>query len=75
MTRPDPRSTPRTDMEASENRGLPRMGSGKRGLHRIDSEVVAEILAAESPTGFLRLQVMLDSVIGRLVAVDPPRGG
>ena len=62
-------------MEASENRGLPRMGSGKPGLHRIDSEVVAEILAAESPTGFLRLQVMLDSVIGRLVAVDPPRGG
>jgi hypothetical protein len=62
-------------MEASENRGLPRMGSGKPGLHRIDSQVVEEILATESPTGFFRLQVMLDSVIGRLVAVDPPRAG
>jgi hypothetical protein len=62
-------------MEASENRGLPRMGSGKAGLHRIDSDVVAEILAAERHTGFVRLQVMLDSVIGRLVAVDRPRGG
>ncbi len=51
------------------------MGSGQPGLHRIDSQVVAEMLAAESPTGFLRLQVMLDSVIDRLVAVDRPRGG
>jgi hypothetical protein len=57
-------------MEASENRGLPRLRSGKPGLHRIDSDVVAEILAAGRPTGFVRLQVMLDSVIGRLVAVD-----
>jgi len=62
-------------MEASENRGLPRLGSGKPGLHRIDSDVGAEIVAAGHPTGFVRLQVMLDSVIGRLVAVDRPRGG
>jgi len=62
-------------MEASENRGLPRMGSGQPGLHRIDSQVVAEMLATESSAGFLRLQVMLDSVIDRLVAVDRPRGG
>lgn len=50
------------------------MGSDKPGLHRIDSDVVPEILAAERPIGFVRLQVMLDSVIGRLVAVDRPRG-
>lgn len=62
-------------MEASENRGLPRLGSGTPGLHRIDSDVVAEIVATGHPTGFVRLQVMLDSVIGRLVAVDRPRGG
>jgi hypothetical protein len=62
-------------MEASENRGLPRLGTGKPGLHRIDSNVVAEIVATGHPTGFIRLQVMLDSVIGRLVAVDRPRGG
>ena len=75
MTRADPRSTRRTEMEASENRGLPRLGSGTPGLHRIDSDVVAEIVATGHPTGFVRLQVMLDSVIGRLVAVDRPRGG
>jgi len=62
-------------MEASENRGLTRLGSGKPGLHRTDSDVVAEIVAAGHPTGFIRLQVMLVSVIGRLVAVDRPRGG
>ena len=62
-------------MEASENRGLTRLGSGKPGLHRIDSDVVAKILAAGRPTGFVRLQFMLDSVIGRLVAVDRSRGG
>jgi hypothetical protein len=62
-------------MEASENRGLPRLGSGKPGLHRIDSDVVTEIVATGHPTGFVRLQVMLDSVIDRLVAVDRPRGG
>jgi hypothetical protein len=62
-------------MEASENRGLPQRGSGEPGLHRIDSNVVADILAAERPTGFVRLQVMLDSVIGRLVAVDRPPAG
>lgn len=62
-------------MEASENRGLPRLGTGKPGLHRIDSDVAAEIVPAGHPTGFIRLQVMLDSVIGRLVAVDRPRGG
>jgi len=62
-------------MEASENRGLPRLGTGKPGLHRIDSNVVAEIVATGHPTGFIRLQVMLDSVIGRLVAVERPRGG
>jgi hypothetical protein len=57
-------------MEASENRGLPPEGGGAPGLHRIDPNVVAEILAAERTSGFVRLQVMLDSVVGRLVAVD-----
>jgi hypothetical protein len=61
-------------MEASENRGMPPKGSGG-GLQRIDPDLVAEILAADRATGFFRLQLMLDSVIGRLVAVDRPRGG
>jgi hypothetical protein len=63
-------------MEASENKGLlPRKVSGEPAPQRIDSSVVAQILAAERSAGFLRLQVMLDSVIGRLVAVDPPPAG
>jgi hypothetical protein len=57
-------------MEASENRGLPPTGSGG-GLQRIDPDVVAEIIAApDHATGFSRLELMLDGVIGRLVAVD-----
>jgi hypothetical protein len=57
-------------MEASENRGMPPKGSGG-GLQRIDPDVVAEILAAsDRATGFSRLEMMLNSVIGRLVAVD-----
>jgi hypothetical protein len=58
-------------MEASENRGLSPKGGGAPALHRIDPTVVAEILAAERPTGFLRLQVMLDSVLPRLVGEAP----
>jgi hypothetical protein len=59
-------------MEASENRGHPPKGSGGPGLHRIDPDVVTEILAAaDQTTGFSRLELMLNNVIGRLVAVDP----
>ena len=48
------------------------MRSGKPGLHRIDSHVVAEILAAEtSAPASSDFSVMLDAVIGRLVAVEP----
>jgi hypothetical protein len=66
----------RAEMEASETKGLlPRKVSGEPALQRIDSSVVAQILAAERSAGILRLQVMLDSVIGRLVAVDPPPAG
>ena len=60
-------------MEASEDRGPSPEGNGGHGLHRIDPDVVAEILAAERTPGFIRLEVMLNSVIGRLVAVDRPR--
>jgi hypothetical protein len=63
-------------MEASENRGLPPMGGGGTGLHRVEPHVVAEILAAsEHATGFSRLELMLDNVLGRLVAVDRPQRG
>jgi hypothetical protein len=54
-------------MEASENRGLPLVRSGEPRLHRIDPEVVAEMLSAQRSTGFARLQVMLDDVLPRLV--------
>jgi hypothetical protein len=58
-------------MEASENRGMPLKGGGGSGLHRIDPDVVAEILgAADRASGFSRLELMLNGVIGRLVAVD-----
>ena len=60
----------REQMEASENRGLSSKGGREPGLHRIDRAAVAEILAGEDTAGFARLQVMLDSVIGRLVAID-----
>jgi hypothetical protein len=61
-------------MEASENRGQPPVGGGGTGLHRIDRAVVAEILgSSEHATGFSRLQLMLDNVIGRLVAGEGPR--
>ena len=74
MTDPGIRSSRRTDMEASENRGLPPRGGGGTGLHRVDPDVVAEILAAsEHSTGFSRLELMLNDVIGRLVAVEGPR--
>jgi hypothetical protein len=55
-------------MEASENRGSPRKGRGGPGLHRIDPDIVTEILAAaDHPTGFSRLELMLTAVLPRLV--------
>jgi hypothetical protein len=61
-------------MEASEHRGPPPRGGGGTGLHRVEPDVVAEILAAsDHSTGFSRLELMLNNVIGRLVAVDGVR--
>ena len=66
------RSTEGEDMEASEHRGLPPLGGGGSGLHQIDRGSVAEILAASDRAGgFSRLELMLNDVIGRLVAVEP----
>jgi hypothetical protein len=63
----------REKMEAFENRGMSSQGGREPGLHRIDRAAVAEILSGEDAAGFARLQVMLDSVIGQLVAVDETR--
>src|SRR4051794_41841763 len=60
----------RANMEASENRGMPLKGGGGAGLHRIDPDVVAEILgAADRASGFSRVELVLNSVIGRALAV------
>ena len=50
----------------------PTKFTGEGAVKVEDGQVILE---AGRPTGFVRLQVMLDCVIGRLVAVDRPRGG
>ncbi len=63
----------RARMEASENTGVaPRGGSGSR-LHRVDPARVAETLgSAEHAGGYARLEVMLNSVLPRLVGEPSP---
>jgi hypothetical protein len=58
-------------MEASENAGLPGRGKGGRGLHRIDPDRVAETLTSGSNmAGFVRLHLMVNTVLDRLMAAD-----
>jgi hypothetical protein len=60
-------------MEASENTGPPREGSGGNDLHRVDPDRVAMTLGSDRHAdGFSRLAVMLTAVLPRLVE-EPPR--
>lgn len=60
---------PREIMEASENRGLRREGSGGPALQRIDPDRVAEALSLDSdPAGFARLNLMVGTIFDRLLA-------
>jgi hypothetical protein len=62
----------RARMEASENTGVPRPGVHGTGLHRVDPARVAYTLRSpELAGGYARLEVMLNSVMPRLV--DEPR--
>ena len=56
-------------MEASENTGLRPEGSRGAALHRIDPNRVAGRLSQDSDTaGFARLNLMVGTIFGRLVA-------
>jgi hypothetical protein len=58
----------RGKMEASENTGPPREGRVGTGLHRIDPVRVTETLgSAKHSGGYARLELMLNSVMPRLV--------
>jgi hypothetical protein len=55
-------------MEASENTGLPPLGGGGAGLHRIDPARVAHTLRSpEHVGGYARLEVMLNTIMPRLL--------
>jgi hypothetical protein len=65
----------RRPMEASENRGRSRQGRGGTDLHRIDPDRVAQTLGSgQHPDGYVRLELMLNSILPRLVG-EPPAGG
>jgi len=56
-------------MEAFENAGLRREGSGCSALHRIQPDRVAERLSPDSDmAGFARLNLMVGTIFDRLVA-------
>jgi len=56
-------------MEASENAGLRREGSGGPALHRIDPDRVPEALSLDGKAaGFARLNLMVGTIFDRLVA-------
>jgi hypothetical protein len=58
----------RGSMEASENRGLPQGSGGGAGLHRVDPARLTQTLGSpEHAGGYARLELMLNSVIPRLV--------
>jgi hypothetical protein len=58
----------RGSMEASENRGLPRGSGGGAGLHRVDPARLTQTLRSpEHAGGYARLELMLNSVMPRLV--------
>jgi hypothetical protein len=59
-------------MEASENAGLPLEGRGGSGaLKRMDLHLVSETLASGGDFGFSRLELMLNTVVARLVGDAP----
>jgi hypothetical protein len=61
--------TGREIMEASENAGPSRQGNGGPALHRIDPDRVASTLSSGSnPAGLARLDLMVNTIFGRLVA-------
>lgn len=63
-------------MEASENAGPPRKGGGGADLHRIDPDRVAQTLGSKRhAAGYARLEVMLNSVLPRLISDPHERGG
>ena len=60
-------------MEASERPGLPRAGNGRPLLQRPDLDSVGETLAHEVyASGFARLELMVNTVLERLV--EPGNG-
>jgi hypothetical protein len=62
-------------MEASENTGLRRQGGRCPALHRIDPNRVAETLSSGGhAAGFARLDLMVNTIIHRLVAEPENRG-
>src|SRR6266498_3126202 len=72
--RPEAQAGPRSGrhipqtMEASENAGMPLKGNGGTALHRIDPDRVLETLgSAGHAAGYSRLELMLTSVLPRLV--------
>jgi hypothetical protein len=72
---PEDEMNKRTAMEASENTGPPREGSGGTGLHRVDPDRVAQTLGSKRHgAGYARLELMLNSVLPRLVGEPGERG-
>lgn len=60
-------------MEASENAGTPREGSGGPALHRIDLDRVARMVREGAGTpGFNRLQLMVATIMPRLEESGEP---
>ncbi len=58
----------RARMEASENTGVAPQGSSGCSLHRVDPGRVAQTLgSAEHAGGFARLELVLNSILPRLV--------
>lgn len=61
----------RETMEAFENAGLRREGSGGFALHRIGPDRVAGRLSPDSDmAGFARLNLMVGTIFDRLVASE-----
>jgi hypothetical protein len=62
-------------MEASENTGPVRRGNSGTGLHRVDPYRVATTLGSDRhAAGYSRLELMLTSILPRLVGESgPPR--
>jgi hypothetical protein len=63
----------RTAMEASENR-QPREGRGGTDLHCIDPDRIVQTLGStQHASGYARLELMLNSILPRLVGEPPTR--